>query len=65
MAQVLWRMKQCSAALQAVEQAIKLAPDPVEAHFLADRIHRQLGNTAEAGRALATFKQLRAAYGDF
>lgn len=65
MAQVLWRMKQSSAALQAVEHAIKLAPDHVEAHFLAHRIHRQLGNTADAGRALATFKQLRASYGDF
>lgn len=65
MAQVLSRMKRPSAALQAVEHAISLAPDHVEAHFLAHRIHRQLGNTAAAGRALATFKQLRAAYGDF
>ena len=65
MAQVLWRMKQSDAALQAVEHAIKLAPDHVEAHFLAHRIHRQLGNAGKARRALATFKQLRAAYGDF
>ena len=65
MAQVFSRMKRSSAALQAVEHAISLAPDHVEAHFLAHRIHRQLGNTAAAARALATFKQLRAAYGDF
>ena len=65
LAQVLWRMKQSNAALQAVEHAIKLAPDHVEAHFLSHRIHRQLGNATEAGRALAIFKQLRAAYGDF
>ena len=65
MAQVLWRMKQSKAALEAVEHAIKLAPDHVEAHFLAHRIHRRLGNAAEAGRALSTFQQLRAAYGDF
>ena len=64
-ARILWKMKQYSAALQAVEHAIKLAPDHVEAHFLLHRIHRQLGNSAEAGRALATFKRLRAAYGDF
>ena len=65
LAQVLWRMKQSSAALQAVEHAIKLAPDHVEAHFLAHRIHRLLGNPAEAERTLAKFKRLRSAYGDF
>ena len=65
LARISRKLDQPEEALRSLQRAIELDPDHAEAYFLLHQIYRHLGQKAKAERALTTFKQLRAAYGDF
>ena len=62
---VLLALDRDNEALEAINLAIRLDPDHPEAHFLLYRALRSMGRTTEAAEVLATFKELREAYGDY